>query len=192
MAEMYDVFISHSHRDREYAQVLFDQLVQRGISAYADFADSPLSELPDVELAARLIEKLRRCRLLVFAFSEEAANSRWMPWELGLAHGIIGRVVLWPFTELALHAKATQEYLHLYEVLKPDSAMEKLQMLVAAARSKAVRPADVAMAKNLGDMTMYNLPRFTNPAVAKEFMVSGPWELYIAWLETLYRPWMSK
>jgi len=192
MTQLHDVFISHSHRDQKNAEALRDQLTRRKISAYVDFADTALSKLPNAELATRLIEKLRMCRLLVFAFSEEAVNSRWMPWELGLAHGIIGRVVLWPFTEQALRAKATQEYLHLYEVLTPDSAMERLQTLVSEAKSKAVRPADVAAMQNMAGLSVAELPRFNNPNVAREFMVVGPFELYTAWLETVSRAWLPK
>ncbi|MCV4784744.1 hypothetical protein OFM36_35470, partial [Escherichia coli] len=84
--------------------------------------DDSLSEMPSADIAGRLVDALRQCRLLIFAFSEESVTSRWMPWELGLAHGVIGRAVLWPFTKRALHAKAAQEYLNLYEALNPANA----------------------------------------------------------------------
>lgn len=187
--KMYDVFISHSHRDRERAHALFGQLAAWGISAYVDIEDMPLSALPDPDLAESLVEKLRKCRLLVFAFSEEAADSRWMPWELGLAHGVIGRAVLWPFTTGALQAKATQEYLHLYEALSPDTAEKRLKALVDDARWQPVRPADLRAMRDLANVTNAKLPEFNKPEVSAEFTVKGPMQLYFAWLDELNRAW---
>ncbi len=158
---------------------------QWDVSVYADFKDSSLSQLPDSDLADRLVTALRECRLLIFAFSEESVSSRWMPWELGLAHGVIGRVVLWPFTKRALNAKATQEYLNLYEALDPASARDRLNEMLVEARRASVRPADVRAMQDLANVTAVKMPEFNNPAVAAEFMTAGPIHLYNAWLQAL-------
>lgn len=192
MDDMYDVFLSHSHRDMERAKALFEQMKGWGIKVYADFADPPLSELPDPGLAASLVEKMGKCRLLVFAFSEEAADSRWMPWELGLAHGVIGRAVLWPFTEGALRAKAVQEYLHLYEALAPGTAEQRLRALVDDVRPRSVRPAEEEAMRRLAGATMNKLPDFDKPEVSAEFTVAGPMQLYFAWLNELNRVWRQQ
>ena len=189
MSMIYDVFVSHSHRDKSRAQALVKQLKSWDISVYADFNDAPLSGLPSAKLADHLARQLRLCRLLIFAFSEEAANSRWMPWELGLAHGVVGRAVLWPFTEDALLAKTTQEYLHLYEALDPTTARDRLQEILESARKSAVRPADLKMFEDLGDATIAKLPEFNNPAVASEFSTAGPMQLYSAWLNSITKMW---
>ena len=108
-----------------------------------------------------------------------------MPWELGLAHGVIGRAVLWPFTQRALRAKSTQEYLHLYEALNHSTARERLLEILSEARSASVRPADVRAMQDMANVTAAKLPDFTNPAVAAEFMAAGPMKLYSAWLEAM-------
>lgn len=178
---MNDIFLSHSHRDAARIELVLEQLRSWGLSVYCDLTDSGLSALPDRELATRLKEQLEQCHLMVFAFSEGAANSRWMPWELGLAHGRIGRVVLWPLTPKALKAKATQEYLHLYEALDPEQPQVRLRALVNEARRSAVRPADIAIMGDLGKVLAGQIENIGDPGVAMEFGLWGPMRLYFAW-----------
>ncbi|TVT50852.1 MAG: toll/interleukin-1 receptor domain-containing protein [Denitromonas halophila] len=189
---MFDIFLSHAHQDEARARSLCKRLESWGFSVYVDYGDAALSQLPDRALADRLVGRLRQCRLLVFAFSEASANSRWMPWELGLAHGVIGRAVLWPFTQRALRAKAVQEYLHLYEALQPRTAQHRLDALLGEARAAAVRPADLRAMQDLAQITEAKRPEFGNPEVATEFMAAGPMKLYLAWLESLSRAWRPK
>ena len=51
--------------------------------------DEALSRLHGCELAERLKNIPSRSRLLLFVFSARSTESRWMPWELGLAHGVV-------------------------------------------------------------------------------------------------------
>ena len=192
MSTIFDVFVSHSHRDEARARSLVEKLKSWDISVYVDFGDTLLSNLPSTELADRLAAKLRLCRLLIFAFSEDALSSRWMPWELGLAHGVIGRVVLWPFTKRALSAKTTQEYLHLYEALDPATAQDRLNTLLRSARASAIRPADLHMMQDLANVTAEKGSELSNPAVASEFMAHGPAQLYIEWLNEIIKMWKLK
>ena len=193
MADAFDdVFLSHSHKDESRARRLATTLEAWGYSVYVDVADELLTPSPGAELAERLISRLRRCRLFVFAFSKESASSRWMPWELGLAHGVIGRVVLWPLTKKATAALATQEYLRLYEVLDPATAQVRLDALLGEARAAAVRPADLQMAQDLGAATAPKLPQLGQPAVAAEYMTHGPMQLYSAWMQAMLKAWPPK
>jgi hypothetical protein len=189
---MFDVFLSHSHCDESRARTLAGKLKQWDVSVYVDFQDIALSELPDSELAERLVSALRQCRLLIFAFSEDSVSSRWMPWELGLAHGVIGRAVLWPFTKRALRAKETQEYLHLYEALDPANARDRLNELLAEARRSSVRPADLRAMQDMANVTAVKMPEFNNPAVAAEFVTAGPTQLFNAWVQALSQVWKPK
>ncbi|MFV0663595.1 toll/interleukin-1 receptor domain-containing protein [Denitromonas sp.] len=189
---MFDIFLSHAHQDEACARTLVKRLEGWGFTVYVDFKDAALSQLPDRALADRLVDRLRQCRLLVFAFSEASVNSRWMPWELGLAHGVIGRAVLWPFTQRALRAKAAQEYLHLYEALSPATAQTRLEALLGEARAAAVRPADLRAMQDLAGITANKAPEFGQPEVATEFMANGPMKLYLAWLDSLTSAWRPK
>ena len=189
---MFDIFVSHSHQDEARARDLVKRLESWGFSVYVDFADTSLSQLPDEDLADRLVASLRQCRLLVFAFSAVAAKSRWMPWELGLAHGVIGRAVLWPFNQRALRAKATQEYLHLYEALNPDTARRRLEEILGEARAASVRPSDLRAMQDLAQITEAKRPEFNDPLVAMEFMTAGPMKLYLAWLKAITGAWTPK
>lgn len=99
--EWHDVFLSHTRADREQAEQLAEQLRAAGLSVYLDVDDEALSRLHGRELAERLKNILSRSRLLLFVFSARSTESRWMPWELGLAHGVVGRVLLWPLNAAA-------------------------------------------------------------------------------------------
>ena len=185
---IHDVFLSHSHRDEARTQELAALLREWEIDVFVDVDDAMLAQLPDMELPDRLVGKLRRCRVLLFAFSEDAVDSRWMPWELGLAHGVVGRVLLWPFTERALQAKERQEYLHLYEALDPRdpaAARTVLKGIIAMARWSSITPADAEKMGDLAANTVNALPDFGNPAVAWEYVVRGPSRLYTAWFDAL-------
>lgn len=192
MSKLYDVFISHSHKDEINARRLADIFTSWGFSVYIDVGDEILTRIPSANLAEHLISKLRLCHVLVFAFSQEAASSRWMPWELGLAHGVIGRVVLWPFTKQAMSSLATQEYLQLYEALEPKTGRAKLERLVGNARNSPVRPADLAMMEDLAAASFAHAPESHKPEVAMNFAVTGPMQLYSAWANALLKLWQPK
>ena len=185
MEPMHDIFISHSHRDEQPVRGLARRLREWGFDVYVDFDDATLKKPADRELAGRLKERIARCRILLFAFSSASANSKWMPWELGLAHGVVGRVVLWPLDDRAKWTPRTQEYLSLYDVLDPESAKESLEKLVADARGAAVAPAHIEAMENLAAVTAVNAPRLNQPDVFTEFVVKGPAQLYMAWLNAL-------
>ena len=69
--------------------------------------------------AAHLRERMRRCHSLVYATSQNASTSRWMPWELGFFDGARGpeRVAICPI-ETGTGNYIGQEYLGLYKTLE--------------------------------------------------------------------------
>ena len=60
------------------------------------------------------------CRALLYATSQNALDSRWMPWELGYFDGIKGKVVICPVSE-AGEGFTKAEYLQLYPRAEPSS-----------------------------------------------------------------------
>lgn len=188
---MHDIFLSHSHHDKEMAMKLKERLEELRFDVYADFDDPELQKQGN-NLNHALVEKLkgkiRTCKVFLFVFSAESANSRWMPWELGLADGVVGNVLLWPLHPGAEQARETQEYLKLYNMLDSPSAAEreqKLRDLVATARSIAVQPAHEAMMRDLAGASIAERPRASEPGVAMEYAFFGPWRLYMAWMNAL-------
>lgn len=184
--EWHDVFLSHTRADREQAEQLAEQLRTAGLSVYLDVDDEALSRLHGRELAERLKNILSRSRLLLFVFSARSTESRWMPWELGLAHGVVGRVLLWPLNAAAGRAAARQEYLKLYEQVNTAHPLEDVLARVYSARDAAVAPAHEHAAAALGEITGQQGLALAQPAHAWEFGWRGPWQLYMAWWQALW------
>jgi hypothetical protein len=146
-----------------------------------------------------LRDKIAHCHILLFAISKNTARSRWLPWELGLAQGIAGRVYLWPLSSDAAHAVAQQEYLKRYTVIDMQNPRDDLQRIVATARTKLVSPAVVGATQGLAERTADISPHFQNSNASREYVVPGPIEFYWAWysrlmdlwLEQLAMPWRS-
>lgn len=170
--EWHDVFLSHTRADREQAEQLAEQLRAAGLSVYLDVDDEALSRLHGRELAERLKNILSRSRLLLFVFSARSTESRWMPWELGLAHGVVGRVLLWPLNAAAGRAAA--------------HPLEDVLARVYSARDAAVAPAHEHAAAALGEITGQQGLALAQPAHAWEFGWRGPWQLYMAWWQALW------
>lgn len=149
---LHDIFISHSHVDNDAARDLADEWTRWGYGVDADFRDKALLKAArDQVMTPALADHLRRiilgCKVFVFLVSEKSAQSGWMPWELGLAHGAIGRVHLYLLQANALEAFDAQgrEYLRLYEdyTFSVDNARVYLQQVVSKARFEAFSPAQI-------------------------------------------------
>ncbi len=147
-----DIFVSHSHLDTTEARLLAAQWEGWGFRVKADFLDDDLVKasgegVMTPELANHLRSIILPCRVFVFLVSENSAKSGWMPWELGLAHGAIGRVHLCLLQQNALDAfdKEQREYLRLYEGHKFSAADAKgyLERIVSQARFEAFSPGQI-------------------------------------------------
>lgn len=135
-----DVFISHSRHDRKAVEKLVSRLDGK-VDIYVDLNDPLLADSPSEHIASRLLEELQYSRVLLVVLSVKSMGSRWIPWELGLAHGRIGRVLLWPLSPSALKALKVQEYLHLYPVVDPSDPLSSLQSYVEQARQELMPDA---------------------------------------------------
>src|SRR5437867_3730075 len=150
MSDIRDVFLSHSHADTRAVKVLARRWGPSGFghTVYADFMDPRLvgasrTGTMDAPLADHLRRMIRRCRIFVFVASANSATSGWMPWELGMAHGAIGRVHTYRMGTDAQLAFKRREYLKLYESTSFDAkdAREYLAQAVAQAKIDPTNPA---------------------------------------------------
>lgn len=133
----YDVFLSHSFHDAQAILGLHGLLTEQGLRVYVDWIDDPELDRSRVSpsTAARLRERMKSSRSLVYATSQAARNSRWMPWELGYFDGIRdgSRVSILP-VEDGVTAFNGEEYLGLYKVIEKRRVSGVL-------RPYAVRPS---------------------------------------------------
>ena len=188
MEPVHDIFISHARPDEQPVRGLARRLREWGFDVQVDFEETALRKPADRELAARLKKRFGTARVLLFALSSTSANSTWLPWQLGLAHGVAATVVLWPLDDGAKWTARTREYLALYETLNAESAQAFLEKLLGERRGAAPAadpvpapaPAEVAEAPEAS--TAGNVVPSPQPDAFTELMLRGPAQFYAAWL----------
>ncbi len=122
LTKNYDIFLSHSSEDAIYIKALRDYLVEAGYSVYVDWIEDPQLNRANVtkETAAVLRHRMNCCRCLLYATSDAARKSVWMPWELGYMDAKTkSRVAVAPIVDDSAASKEFkgQEYLGLYPYL---------------------------------------------------------------------------
>lgn len=116
----YDIFLSHSYKDKKAVAGLLDLLSKEyNYTIYVDWIEDKELNRDNVnrETAQRLRERMKNCRCLLYATSDNATYSKWMPWEVGLMDGINGKVAICPFVSASNPSFKGQEYLSIYPTL---------------------------------------------------------------------------
>jgi hypothetical protein len=126
-AATYDIFLSHSCEDAIYIKALRDELTDAGFSVYVDWIEDPQLNRANVtkETAADLRRRMNSCKSLLYATSEAAKKSVWMPWELGYMDSKTkARVAIVPIVEEVEKNDEFKgrEYLGLYPYLDKTGA----------------------------------------------------------------------
>jgi hypothetical protein len=109
------IFLSHSSKDRELAQGLVFYLGSLGISVYVDWNDSDMPRVTNRETAERLKVKIRENSLFMILATRNAMESKWVPWEVGIADQAKGEhaMLLIPVADASGRFEGA-EYLQLY------------------------------------------------------------------------------
>lgn len=123
----YDIFLSHSYKDRIAVAGLVKHLKEQyGYEIYVDWIDDQRLNRSSVsKLTAKVIKnQMDQCRSLFYVTSENSSSSKWMPWELGLMDGKKGKVAICPLTRNRYATEYQgQEYLGLYPYVTEVASM---------------------------------------------------------------------
>lgn len=121
--DRFDIFLSHASKDGDLILGVKSLLENFGFKVYVDWVDDPQLDRSKVnkETAGLLRRRMRQSTSLVWAATEAASDSKWMPWELGYFDGFRpNQVAILPLVDNASDAFKGQEYLDLYPVIRKD------------------------------------------------------------------------
>lgn len=111
-------FLSHSTLDIKILPTIINILEGHGATTYVDKKDPTLPTVTSPQTAAILRNNISRCAKFVLLVTVNSGQSKWVPWELGLADGekSPNKIALFPVSEEPNdHAWAEREYLGLYD-----------------------------------------------------------------------------
>lgn len=116
---VYDIFLSHSSRDAQIILGILESLNDLGYRVYVDWVDDPQLDRSNVTKATANALRIRmnQSKSLLYATTQYAASSKWMPWELGYMDGRKDRAAILPVFETensSSHTFKGQEYLGVY------------------------------------------------------------------------------
>lgn len=110
----YDLFLSHSYRDKDKLIELKNTLNALGLNVYMDWVndkDELLRTLTSKDTATVIIERIKASKAILYVHTSSSMDSKWTPWELGFAYAIRKPVLVYK----AEASSDAPEYLKLYE-----------------------------------------------------------------------------
>ena len=124
--QTFDIFLSHRYEDRQAVEGLADMLVKDfNYSVYIDWIVDPTLDRSKVNkvTAEKLRNRIRHCKCLWYVTSNNSHDSKWMPWETGMADGCTDKVAICPLSDEKRSDYVGLEYLSLYPYV--DKCKEK-------------------------------------------------------------------
>src|SRR5665647_556396 len=118
--KLFDLFISHSSLDKKLVLTLVDLFNDAGYSVYVDWINDKQLDRNSItkETAQTIKTRVLESSGLSYIATQNATNSKWCPWELGIADGLKnGRVCICPVLDNSQDTFVGQEYLGIYPYL---------------------------------------------------------------------------
>ena len=126
----YDLFLSHSYKDKDKLIELKDSLNAMGLNVYMDWVndkDELLRDLTCAETAKVITERIKASKAILYVHTNASLDSKWTPWELGFASALNKPILVY-------RPEPTEnepEYLQLYIPV----VLEEGQLLVGIEKS---------------------------------------------------------
>ncbi|EOH6072762.1 toll/interleukin-1 receptor domain-containing protein [Burkholderia seminalis] len=137
-------FLSHSSKDDELVAGAIRVLENHGAKVYVDEIDPEMPPYTSEETAALLKTRIRDTSRFVLLASKNSRDSKWVPWELGIADGTKtpSQIALFPASDSSFdQAWASWEYLGLYDRIvwgKLDGYQKEVWMVIDEKRNTGV------------------------------------------------------
>lgn len=80
-----DTFFAHSSDDIELIKKIIEYFYILGAKPYIDKDDMELPKYTDIDTAKKLKSNIDTCKRFVIVVTDNSINSKWVPWELGVA-----------------------------------------------------------------------------------------------------------
>ena len=110
-------FLSHSTKDDDLVVGAIRVLENHSASVYIDKVDPELPPYTSQDTAATLKKRIQQSNKFVLLATKNSKESKWVPWELGIADGKkgINRIAIFPAVDTASDTSWTSwEYMGLY------------------------------------------------------------------------------
>lgn len=124
--KQYDIFLSHSSRDKEIILYLKKEINSIGFSVYVDWIDN--SESGRMEITPKLKIAMNNSFTLLYIHTHNSENSKWTPWEIGYFDSKKGspRIGIMPIlnNSNSIASYSGQEYLTQYNQIGADYLKE--------------------------------------------------------------------
>lgn len=120
------IFLSHKHDEFSIMQDVIAFLKNEGVDVYVDWMDSSMPAYTNAETAHKLKEKIKASDKFILVATQDAINSKWCNWELGLgdAAKYIKNIALLPINKTNQSFRG-YEYLSIYPYIDFEDGSEK-------------------------------------------------------------------
>ena len=130
-ATRFDIFLSHSHIDRELVLGAKRLIEEAGLTVYVDWIEDGEVDRRSIDKqhADLLRHRMAQSEALFYAHTPNASLSRWCPWELGYFDALKApdkRVHVMAIVEEGQTYQG-QEYLGLYDTVDPATYSKPLR-----------------------------------------------------------------
>jgi hypothetical protein len=129
------IFLSHSHKDKDIVEKVALFLLSQGMFLYVDWQDSSIPPITSSETANKIKSRIITCDEFVVLASNNALDSKWVPWEMGFADAAKGtpKVFVLPVADNDGTWRGS-EYFDLYQKIELGREEKKALMTEAVVR----------------------------------------------------------
>ena len=136
-----DTFFAHSSDDIELIKKIIEYFYMLGAKPYIDKDDMELPKYTDIDTAKKLKSNIDVCKRFVIVVTDNSINSKWVPWELGVADTLKGykNVAILPIESKNVSENFIgNEYLGIYNQIREKSG----ELVIYNPQSKETTPIE--------------------------------------------------